>query len=276
MSSSGPAQNTTTAPPSWLQDYGRSLLDAGSQAAQQPYQPYGQQRVADLSPLQSQSLAGIQGLGAASIPYLGQAASSLSGMLSGDMNPYAQQVGDRTAHSVTDAFNAATAGTSGRFNSPGNWGSERHGMADERNARALSTGLGDAYATAYGNAYQNAQTNKLGAASGLGSLLNTGLQGLTTGLNAGNVQRQQQQSLLDSLYGDFTEQRDYPWQQIQRFGSLLGVGGGAAGSNTARTQNYDPISQGLGLMQLGSGMSNKGGSGSGVTPWTDGSAFMVQ
>lgn len=268
MSSQGPPSTSTTSVPSWLSDYGQGLLSAGAQAAQLPYVPYTGQRVAPLSNLQQQALGGFSGLGQAAIPYLGQAGNTLSADMSGSMDPYTQQVIDRMQRGVTDQYNNAVGQTSGRFNSAGNWGSARQGIADELNQRALATGLGDAEATALSGAYENSQNRALQSVGALGGLINTGVGALSTGLTAGAIPQQYNQNLDTSLYNDFLEQRQYPWTQLQNAASLLGIGRSGAGSTTTQVQGYDPLSQGLGLYQLG---SQKGGSG-GSSKGGDGSA----
>jgi hypothetical protein len=232
-----------------------------------PYTPYTEQRVADLSPLQSQAIQGFSSLGQAAIPYLGQAANTLSGFVNGNANPFQDQVANRVTRGVTDAYNQAVSQTTGRFNTPGNFDSARHQLARELDQRALSTGLGDALGNVYSTGYENAANRALSSVGALGGLLSGATGALATGLQAGNIPRQQQQSLLDSLYGDFQEQRNYPWQQIQNAASLLGTGSRAGGSTTSSVQGYDPVSQGLGVMQLASSMGSKGGNGAPVTSY---------
>jgi hypothetical protein len=229
-----------------------------------PYVPYTQQRVADLSPLQNQALAGFGQLGAAALPYLGQAANTLSGFIAGDSNPFQQQVADRVTRGVTDSYNNAVAQTTGRFNTPGNFDSARHQLARELDQRALATGLGDSLGQVYSNAYENAANRALSSVGAMGGLVNTATGALSTGLQAGNIPRLQQQQLLDSLYGDFTEQRDFPWTQLQRAAGLLGpiAGNNAMGTSSTSQTTYDPVSQGLGLMAAA---GSKGGNGAPVT-----------
>jgi hypothetical protein len=66
-------------------------------------------------------------------------------------------------------------------------------------------------------------------------------------LRAGTLQQQYGQSLLDSLYGDFTQQRDYNRGNIDWLANLLR----GAGSQTTLTQpGADRVSQGLGSAAL--------------------------
>lgn len=266
MSSTGPAATRTQAPPDWLAQYGQGIASAAAQAAQQPYQPYTQQRVADLSPLQQQALGGFSQLGQAALPYMGQAANTLGGFIGGDSNPFQQQVADRVTRGVTDQYNNAVSQTSGRFNSPGNFGSARQAMADELNQRALATGLGDSLGGVYSSGYENAANRSLQSVGQLGSLFNTGTGALSTALNAGAVPQQNQQQLLNSLYSDFTEQRQYPWTQLQNAAGLVApIFGGSMGSTQTTQQSYSPVSQGLGVLSLANQAGNKGGNGGSTT-----------
>lgn len=268
MSTQGPANTTTTSVPDYLNQFAQGLYSAGANAAQIPYQPYTGQRVADLSGLQQGALQGFGALGQGAAPYYGQAAGALSGMMSGSMDPYTSQVIDAMQRGVTNAYNDAVSQTSGRFNTPGNFGSARQGIADNLNQTALATGLGDAEATALSNAYENSQNRALSSVGALGGLVGSGTGALSSALTAGAIPQQYQQNLLSTLYSDFQEQRQYPWTQIQNAASLLGLGRGATGQTVSSVQGYNPVSQGLGLYQLG---SQKGGGGSkgGATPTSE-------
>lgn len=109
---------------------------------------------------------------------------------------------------------------------------------------------------------RNRQLQAAGAATGL----NAGFgQSYLNALNAGDIERRQQQSLLDSQRGDFDEWRGYPEHQLGVFGNALSsMLGGAGRTQTTEGPGADPVSQGLGLMMLGNGMSNKGGGGKSV------------
>lgn len=54
-------------------------------------------------------------------------------------------------------------------------------------------------------------------------------------MNVGNLRRMYSQGLLDQNYGDFTEQRDYPNQQLDRFGNAISRATGGQGTTTSQT-----------------------------------------
>jgi hypothetical protein len=243
-----------------LQQYAQPFLGAAAQQAQTPYQPYTGPRVAGLSPLQNQALGGYSQVGQAASPLYGQAGQALGGIISGDMNPYTQDVVNRTTRQVTDAYNQAVGQTSGRFNSAGNWGSARQGIQDELNQRALATGLTDGIGSLNNSAYNTMRQNQMQGIGTLNSTLGSATGALGSAMQAGDIPRQQMQQVYNTGYNDYMDQRQYPWSQLQNFAGLLTGARGAAGSTTTGQQNYDPISQGLGLAALGGSL--KGGQGS--------------
>lgn len=260
MSTQGPTDTRTSTPAPWFSQFAQNALNAGGQLAQQPYQPYNYQRVADLSGLQNQALGNMGALPGAAMPMLGAASDNITRTLSGGFDdPFQQQVIDRMTRGVTDQYNNAVGQTSGRFNTAGNWGSARQGLADEMNQRALATGLGDATGSVLSGNFQNERNRQMQVAGMAPQMLSSAVGSLSQMLAAGDVPRLQQQRLLDSRYQDFTDQRDYGWTQLQRLAGLSGLGGAGAGTTSTSRQGYDPVSQGIGLATLG---SNKGGSGS--------------
>ena len=261
MSTQGPSSTSTTSLPDWLSGYAQPFLSSAAQVAQTPYTPYTGPRVADLSPLQQGALGSYGQVGSAASSMYGAAAPLMGSILSGDQNPFNQDVVNRTTRQATDAYNQAVAGTSGRFNTPGNWDSARHDIRDELNQRALATGLGDAIGSINANEFQQSRQNALQGVGAIGSALGSVTGALGNAMQAGDIPRQQLQQVYNTGYNDYLDQRNYPWQQLQNFSGLLTGARGAAPTTTTQTQGYDPISQGIGLWTLGSSMGNKGGNG---------------
>lgn len=54
-------------------------------------------------------------------------------------------------------------------------------------------------------------------------------------MNAGALRQMYGQSLLDADYGDFREERDYPWLQTDRFGQAISRAAGNQGQSTQTT-----------------------------------------
>lgn len=242
----------------YLQQYAGAL----GQVAGLPYQQYNGPRVANLSGLQRQSLGGYGNLLGSS--GWGEAGQTLSDLGSGSMNPFTDQVVNRVQRPVIDAYNSATAGNTSRFNSPGNFGSDRQNLAQGRAERNLSQGLGDATGQLYANAYESNQQRRLGAVGAAGNLASTYGSLLGSGMQAGDIPRQQQQSVYDALYGDFNRAQQYPESRLNILSGGLGALNGAAPRDTTTTgPGSDRVAQGVGMLALSNSLG-KGGSGSGV------------
>lgn len=256
--SSGGGGSGYSGPPEWFQDSARTLLDAGMGAASQPYVPYQGQRVADLSGIQRGGLDFLSMLGGPAMQGLGSAGSYLDSVASGQNGTALR---DRLTRDVTDRYGRESAGISARFSSPGNsLLGDRAQLAQARANEGFTRGLGDALA----QADELEQNRRMQAATAIPGLLGQVIGGVGNAISIGDIDRRQNQSLLDSLYGDFTEQRDYPWTQLQRAGGLLSNVLGGVGRTETATSRTDPVSQGLGLYALSQGFGGKGGTGKAV------------
>jgi hypothetical protein len=337
MSSGGGGQQTSTTTqsvPPWLQDAAQGYLGSASQVAQLPYTPYTGQRVANLSPLQQQSIQNIGDL-AGGTGSMGAAEGMLQNTLNGGYsnpftqgvssggqygfnpvqagsnpysgldNPYFRQNQQGALDDVVHAYQTATSPDIARmFTMSGTFGGSAHQQAQsnaerelaqqlgrvasgmsgqqyDRSAQLAESGLGrDLSAqtfnanlgnSAFENAaqrglnagqfnanlgsqsYENERNRQMGAVGAATNLYSNLLQGQNTALNAGNTERNQQQSLLDSQYGDFQDWRNYPAQQLGIFGNALGAVTGAAPRTTTSSADLPPpdrVGQGLGVMAL--------------------------
>ena len=259
MSSQGPSSSSTSGPPQWFQDYARTYLDAGSAQAQQGYQPYQGQRVANLSPTQTGALGNLQYLSNGT-PSMHSAEQSLNQTLTGGYkNPFEDQVVKRVTGDVTNAYNQATNTTTRRANTAGNFLSARHNMAQDQNDTNLARGLGDAIGQVRSGNHEAERNRQMQAAGMAPNLTSSAIGSLGQIASLGNIERLYNQQLLDSQYGDFTDQRDHGWNQLNRLGSLFGATQGSMPRTTTSQQGYDPISQGLGTYMMASNMYNKGG-----------------
>lgn len=293
---------STSSVPPWLSGAAQDFLGAAGQVAQLPYTPYEGQRVADLSPLQQQSIQNIGDL-AGGTGSMGSAENMLQGTLNGSYfgqnpaqrvsagsnpyigdNPFFRQNQQGALDDITHAYQTAVAPDIARqFTMAGTFGGSAHQQAQANAERELAQQLGRVASGMSGQQYdrssqlaesglgrdlnaqqfnssqansgfeneRNRQLGAVGASTGLYSNL---LQGQNTALNAGNTERNQQQSLLDSQYGDFQDWRSYPNQQLGVFGNALGSVTGAAPRTTTTDSPLAPpdrVGQGLGVMALG-------------------------
>lgn len=56
-------------------------------------------------------------------------------------------------------------------------------------------------------------------------------------MNVGNLRQMYSQNLINSDYGDFTDQRDYPQTQLDRYGNAISRATGGQGTTTQQTNN---------------------------------------
>ncbi len=319
MSQGGATSTSTQSIPGWLQSAGQGFLQQAQGVAQQPYTPYTQQRVADLSPIQQQGIQRLGDLGGGTGSMNAADAHLTETLQGGGMNPYASRstnpghneymgfgpqfstvmnqglsdIGRHYRQTTKPSLDAAAVlhGTLGGGDHQRLQGQTEEALAREM-GRFSSGMLNDQYTRSSGlaesglnrglNAQQfdaqrqsqgyenerNRQMQAVGGAAGLGGAFG---QSAMNGLNAGDVERRQNQSLLDSQYGDFREWRQYPEHQLGIFGNALGsLLGRAGGSTTTQGPGPDRVAQGIGGMQLASQFGNKGGGGSnldGVNVW---------
>lgn len=163
--------------------------------------------------------------------------------------------------SATDLSRLAAAGVN-----IGNLGIGQAGVAGADYGRQLQAGQG-----LQGIGLSQIQAAQSDADRGLAAaqqLMNIGNQGELSrirqlGILEGTGAQQQglQQQNLNTAYGDFQEQRDYPWTQIGRLSNVIqGVPINMSGSSTSQTTNPSPstTSQIAGLGLGIAGLSNSG------------------
>lgn len=139
------------------------------------------------------------------------------------------------------------------------------GASAFENAAQRGLNAGQFNANLGSSAWENERNRQMQAVSGATGLASGAGQNLMNALSAGDVERRQGQSLLDSAYGDFTEWRNNPEQRLGVFGNALGsVMGRAGGTQTSTGPGSDPVGQGIGLMMLANAFGGKGGSGKSV------------
>lgn len=239
--------------------------NAANSAMNMPYQQFNGPRVANLSGLQNQVMGNYGGM--LNDSSWDQARNTYSDMQNGSMNPFLQQVRDTATADTTRAYNQATAGTRSSYNSPGNFGSARQNLAQDRNDTNLARGLSQGLAGINAQGFENVQNRRLQGAQGQQGLASTYSGVLGNAAQAGNMGRGFEQQVIDANYGDWNRANDYPWSQLERGAGIFGqLQGGAPRTTTTTGPGADRVSQGLGLWMLGNSMSNgKNASGTGVS-----------
>ena len=299
---SQPASSTTQTQdlPDWAKPYAQDVLSKGKAVTdldQNPYQPYGGERIAGFDPMQQQAFQGAQNMRVA--PQIGQATAASVGaglggfdvagqsttggfqnQVGGYMNPYLQMSLAPQIAEANRAYDISGTRQQSAATQAGAFGGSREAIMAAENERNRNTGInqivGQGYNTAFTNAQnqynQNLQNQLAGygmANQAAGQLGNLGQsqyqQGM--GINAlqaqyGAQQQAQQQRGLDTAYQDFLTQKNYPYQQLSYMSNL--VRGTPMGMNTQSQVYQAPPSTmgqlaGLGMGAYGLSRMAEGG-----------------
>jgi hypothetical protein len=262
--------------PQWMSDYTQGLIARANAVAAEPYQPYGGPRVAGFTPdtlnafAQTRTAANSytgplqQALGmaqdafgegtggmAAAQPYMQQASQTFPGAASQYMDPYVQNVIDRSSQLATRTFNEQLMPSiESKFIRGGQYGSSAMQQAALRGARDVTENLQSQANAQLSGAYQNAgqmfgadqgrmgalaqlagqlggqqQAMQLQGAQQLGQLgqlsQQLGLSGATALDAVGQMQQGLNQRNLDVAYQDFQNQTNYPRQTIDWMSSVI-------------------------------------------------------
>lgn len=316
--------------PSWLSDYTQGLIARANTVAAEPYQAYQGPRIAGFSPFQTdaQNMAkenvgkwspltdaaqsGYQGVlggpGALSqaSPYLKAGTGSYTDQVERYMNPYVNNVIDRSTDLATrklqeqlmpainqNFIKSGAYGSAGQQRAVGQALRDVTGEIQSQSRAALS----DAYnqgaqlqgteamrqlqaGQMAGSLYGQDMSNRLQASQGLGGLgqMIQSMRGTDAAAlaAAGADQQNLTQRNLDLAYGDFQQQRDFPLQRVNWMSSIINglpsMGGTTQTQNTGPAQSYGPsaISQLASLYSLYRGIKDDGKARGGLARYAKG------
>jgi hypothetical protein len=275
--------------PDWAKPYAQDVLSKGKAVTdinQNPYQPYGGQRIAGFTDLQQQAQQGAAnmqpsqqlGMGTGMATGAGIGGMSIAGQanpygfqnqVGGYMNPYMNQILAPQLAEANRNYDIGATKQQSAATQAGAFGGSREAIMAAENERNRNTGLNQIYGQGLNTAYTNAQNqynqnlqNQLAgyglmgqSASTLGQLgQNQYTQNM--GINAlqnqyGGQQQALQQQGLDTAYNDFLTQKNYPYQQLSYMANL--VRGTPMGMNqTSQVYQAPPsTAQNLGALGLG-------------------------
>ena len=272
--------------PEWYTQYAKDVLSKATAATAQPYTAYGAPRIAGFQPEQEQAFSGYKATMGEYQPYLQQAQAGLQrgtgsfvdpGVAQRYMSPYIQEVvsgigqvaGRNLYENILPQLNRTFVGggtfggsRSQEFMNRAVRDTQAAALAEQR--KALAEGYGQA-ADIYGSEANRAITAApyMGA---LGEQAQTQRMRELEGLQGIGAQRQGlAQRSADLAYQDFLEQREYPYQQVQRLAAIGGAPNAqGAGMTTERAPGPSTVSQLGGLLTSGIGLIGAtGGFGSG-------------
>ena len=245
--------------PGWLQPYAQGYINRAQATADQPYQQYTGQRVADLNPYQTQGLDAQAQRAMSGSPVMSAANQTLTNTINGGYlqgNPYLDQQISAAQGDLTRSWNnvqkPAWDTAMQRSGSFGNTG-VMQANADAQNTLQQNLGRigSDMRFSAY-NAERGYQNGALGLAPSYAANDYNDINQLQ---NAGKTYQNQNQSLLDANYQQYLDSRNYPNQQLDTFGNALGkLNWGGQTSQT--TPGPSTGSQLLGGALVGSSLYN--------------------
>ena len=236
-----PSKGMTAAElPQWVSEAGQNLYNQAAAISGQDFQPFEGQRVASFNPQQQTAfnMAGQQvGAYQPQLQEAGQLASTAGQQWNVDaanqyMNPFNQAVLQRQADELNRQFDIQRTGDAGRAVSSHAFGGSRSGILESETERSRNQALQDMLLRGGSAAYdralqaygQDKQTglqasSQLGQLAGLGQQL--GMADISQLLQTGGMQQAQAQSSLDTAYGDYLEQREYPYRQLNFLSGVL-------------------------------------------------------
>jgi len=223
----GKQTGTESSLSNWAGPYVTEMLGRGQALASQPYQAYTGQLTAGPSNLQTQAFQGVAGL---TIPtdqmqaYTPQSFTA-QGVAQQYMNPYLQAALDPQIAEARRQAEISRVEQAGRLTRAGAYGGGRQAIMESELNRNLMDQLsgitGKGYADAYNLAAQQFNTEESRRQAANQAAQQYGLAALTKQAELGGVQRQIEQQGVEADIGQFKEERDYPYKQVQYMQSLL-------------------------------------------------------
>ena len=221
---------------SWAGPYVTEMLGRGQALAQTPYVAYQGPLTAGPSQLQQQAFSGLGSLalpgataagsftGAAYQPLTpeqiaaGETPQPFAGAgtspVQAYMNPYLQAALQPQYAAARREADISQQALQSRYGKAGAYGGARQAVAEAELQRGLLDRLADITGTGYQQAYQQ-------AADLFGQERQYGLEALAAQRQAGAEQRAIEQQGIQADIGQFREERDYPYKQVQYMQSLL-------------------------------------------------------
>jgi len=210
----------------WAGPYVTEMLGRGQALASMPYQAYQGPLTAGPSQLQTQAFQGIGGL---QLPTADQTSFTptqfTGGIAQQYMNPYLQGALDPQIAEARRQAEIQRVQNAGRLSQAGAFGGSRQAIMESEGNRNLLSNLanitGQGYKTAFEQAQQQFNTEQERQRAQTEANRAYGLTGLQRQAELGGLQRGIESEGITADIGQFREERDYPYKQVQYMQSLL-------------------------------------------------------
>ena len=210
----------------WAGPYVTDMLGRGQALASQPYQAYQGPLTAGASQLQQQAF---QGLGSLQLPTQQQMQFTPTqfggGIAQQYMNPYLQAALEPQIAEARRQADIQRMKDAGRLSQAGAFGGSRQAVMESEGNRNLLANLanitGQGYKSAYDQAMQQFNTEQQRQQAAAQQASDLAFKTLGSQAEAGAVQRGITSEGIAADLGQFREERDYPYKQVQYMQSLL-------------------------------------------------------
>ena len=222
----GQQTGTESSLSNWAGDYVTNMLGKGQALSETPYQAYTGPLTAGASGLQQQAFQGVAGL---TLPTNMGAFTPQSFTAQGTaqqyMNPYIQASLDPQLNEARRQAEISRLGDAARLSKAGAYGGSRQAIMESELNRNLMGKMADITGIGYNTAYDKA-ANQFNIEQGRGLEAQTaanqyGLSALGRQADLGAIQRGIEGEGIAADYGQFKEERDFPFKQVQYQQSLL-------------------------------------------------------
>jgi hypothetical protein len=253
-------QTTSVEPWSGVQPHITNYLKQAKNQFNTPFQFNQGDQISPLAPEQQYGLAGTTQRAIQGSPVNLAAQQNAYGTLQGDYmspdsNPWLKQNVDTALGDVSSRINS-------QFNNP-NFGGTAHQELMTRNLAQTAAGM-------YGDNYQQERGRQMQAQAMAPTLAETDYRDMQALMGVGDVRRGLSQDYLNQANNLFTNNVNYPQQQLDAYGRAVGLGMGVGSNQTSTGPNpyqSSPIAGAIGGGLAGYGMASAGQLGSITGPW---------
>jgi hypothetical protein len=223
----GKQTGTESSLSSWAGPYVTNMLGQGQALAQMPYTPYMGPLTAGQSNLQTQAFSGLAGLALpdASATTYNPGSFTTPGTAEQYMSPYLMSALEPQFAEARRQAEIGRVQNAGRMTRAGSFGGGRQAIMESEMDRNLTRNLADITGRGYQDAFTAAQnqfnTEEARRMAATGQAQQYGLAGLGAQLGAGAAQRGIESEGIAADIGQFQEERDFPFKQVQYMQSLL-------------------------------------------------------